>query len=108
VTTVEEWLRLNSILFVIQNVVYVLLYVGCALTFAIKFRASIPAALLGAASFGIMVVMTGLWTVLPHVLKADFIKVMGFLGFGHGLAVVLLFVALILAPARTGRRAIGA
>ena len=73
---------------------------ACAIVVAIKFRRSVLAAVVGVAAFLLMIFVTGLYTLLPHVLQGDYYKVMGFVGFGHVLASVLLFIALLLAPTR--------
>lgn len=97
---IEAWIKLNRVLHGVQSLVLVALYVACVVIVLIKFRASIAAALVGVAAFLALIVMTLLHAVLPYALEEHFFKVVGFLGFGHVLAVALLLVALVLAPTR--------
>ena len=96
----DEWMELTQALFQVQNGLYFVFHVACAVAIGVKFRASLPAAALGVASFALMVVVTTAFVGLPHILGPDWPKVMGFVGFGGVLASALLLAALVLAPTR--------
>ena len=96
----DDWMEINQLLIAVQQVLFFVIHLGCAIVVGYKFRRSIAAAAAGVGAFLLMILMSGVNMLGPRLLGGDYHKLYGFLGFGYVLAAILLFAALLLAPTR--------